>query len=75
MTARKDHTRYLVVARDGDDHWHPVRLGTLTPRSAALMHIDIQRRQGVPDRCQIWTQAQWLTYDSKQVVDVWAQGE
>ncbi len=75
MTARKDPTRYLVVTRDADDRFHPVHLGTLTCHQAALLHIDTIRRQGVPDRCQIWTQAQWLTYDSEQAIDVWASGE
>ncbi len=64
MTARKDHTRYLVVTRDADDRFHPVHLGTLTPRSAALLHLETLHRQGTPDRCQIWTKEQWLTYDA-----------
>ena len=70
MTARKDPTRYLIVARDADERFHPIHLGTLTPRSAALLHLETLRRQGTPDRCQMWTQAQWLTYDAEQSVDI-----
>lgn len=70
MTARKDHTRYLVVARDRDGRWHAVHLSTLTPTQATQRHIEILRRGARPDNCQIWTEAQWLISDAEQSVDV-----
>ncbi|MGO8684201.1 MAG: hypothetical protein ACLQUT_06440 [Thermoleophilia bacterium] len=75
MRPRKDPTRYLIVARDPDGRWHNVHLGTLTPKQATQRHIAMLHRGARPDNCQIWTKAQWLTYDSEETSDIDVEGE
>jgi hypothetical protein len=75
MRQRKDPTRYLIVARDRDDRWHNVHLGTLTPKQATQRHNEMLHRGARPANCQIWTKEQWLIYDTEEDVDIDAGGE